>query len=66
MWVTAVWVAVLVAAVMWEVFARFHRKWASLSSLASRLWLHPFGRVFYVVIWAFLAWHVFTRYTIPH
>ncbi len=65
MLVTVVWVAIMATAIVWEVVCHFRRGWASIATLASRLWLHPFGRIAYVATWAFFAWHVFARYTIP-
>lgn len=62
---TAGWIVLMAAAVVWEVFCRTHKGWASLRTLASQLWLNPFGRIAYVLLWSFVAWHVFTRYTIP-
>jgi hypothetical protein len=62
---TVAWIAIMAAAVVWEVLCHFSTRWTSLTALASRLWLTPVGRVAYVAIWSFVAWHVFTRYTLP-
>ena len=62
---TVAWLAIIATAIVWEVVCRSSRGWASLTAIASRLWLNPVGRIAYVAIWAFVAWHVFARYTLP-
>jgi hypothetical protein len=64
--VTATWVALIVAGASWEVACqRSGGRWASLADLVDRLWIHLPGRIILVLIWAFIGWHVFARYTLP-
>ena len=52
-------------ALAWEVVCHFRKKWTSITALVVRLWMNPFGRMAYVVIWAFFRVALFARYTIP-
>ncbi len=63
---TAIWLGLIVVAGAWEV--RCHRpgsRWTSLTGVGTRIGSSWPGRLALVVIWAFIGWHVFARYTIP-
>ncbi len=64
--VTAVWVALVVGCVAWEFAChRSEGRWVSLVDIVDRLWASLPGRLLLVLIWAFVGWHVFARYTLP-
>ena len=63
--VTVVWLALMAAAVAWEVACRRSGgRWADLAAVAARLWSRVPGRSVLVALWAFVGWHVFARYTL--
>jgi TRAP-type C4-dicarboxylate transport system permease small subunit len=65
--VTALWVVLLAAAVVWEVVCRCSGgRWTSLGELAGAMGARWPGLVILLVLWAFVGWHVFSRYTLPH
>ncbi len=64
--VTAIWLVLFGAAVLWEVAC--HRpgsRWTPLSEIGARIWGSPPGRLLLVGGWGFVGWHVFARYTLP-
>lgn len=75
--VTVLWLAVLGVGVGWEAYCHLagrasssspsgpDRRWATLTSLAARLWARPAGRVALILAWAFVGFHIFARYTVP-
>ncbi|MGO9029703.1 MAG: DUF6186 family protein [Acidimicrobiales bacterium] len=64
--VTVVWLLLLAATVAFEwVCRRSAGRWTSLTSIGTRVWSRPAGRIALIVIWAFVGWHVFARYTLP-
>lgn len=62
---TVAWLAILATAIVWAAVSHTGSGWASLTTMALRLWRNPLGRIAYVAIWAFVGWHVFARYTLP-
>jgi hypothetical protein len=64
--IIAVWVALLVLLLTWEFVCRRHpSRWTSLAGLGARLWGSVTGRAALLLVWAFVGWHVFARYTVP-
>lgn len=64
--VTVLWVALLAAAVAWEIVCRCSGgRWTSLGELAGAMAARRAGLVILLVLWAFVGWHVFARYTLP-
>jgi hypothetical protein len=37
----------------------------SLGVIVSRFWARVPGRIVLVLVWAFVGWHLFARYTVP-
>lgn len=63
--ITVVWLALLAFGAALEVLGRVAPTHvASASSIVAALWRRPVWRAAIVVAWAFIGWHVFTRYTI--
>jgi hypothetical protein len=63
---TVVWSGLVVMGVAWEVRCRRPGShWMSLSELGGRMGSGLPGRIVLLVLWAFVGWHVFSRYTIP-
>lgn len=61
-----VWLALAVAGVVWEVRCRRPgSRWTSLADVGRRMGGGVPGRIALLVLWAFVGWHVFARYTIP-
>ena len=64
--VTLCWAALAVAALGWEVRCRRPGSpWNSLAQLVSEAWSRPVGRIALLVLWSFVGWHLFARYTVP-
>ena len=64
--VTAIWLVLLGAAVLWEIACqRPGSRWTPLSEIGARLWGSRPGRLLLVGGWGFVGWHVFARYTLP-
>ncbi|HLG67210.1 MAG TPA: DUF6186 family protein [Acidimicrobiales bacterium] len=64
--VTAVWVALAAAAVLLDVLARSGRApWPTLGRIGSSMAATRRHRVLLVLVWGYVGWHLFTRYTIP-
>lgn len=63
---TVVWLGLVAIGVVWEVRCRRPGShWTSLSELGMRMGSGPLARIVLLVVWAFVGWHVFARYTIP-
>lgn len=66
MYVTWVWIALLFAVVIVELWSRKHpERFSSLSRTGALLASRLPGRVVLVVLWVFVGLHLFARYTIP-
>jgi len=64
--ITVTWVALIVACAAWEIAChRSGGRWASLVDIIDRVWARLPGRILLVLVWAFIGWHVFARYTLP-
>ena len=64
--VAVAWTALLGAALAWECWCQVARpRWLGVSDLCLTLARHPVGRLLLIVVWAFVGWHLFARYTIP-
>lgn len=60
------WIVLAAAGLIWEIFCHLSgRRWTSLANIGSTLWSRLPGRLVLVVIWAFVGWHMFARYTLP-
>ncbi len=63
---TVVWLSLVAIGVAWEVRCRRPGSpWTSLSELGVRIGSGRLGRIVLLVLWAFVGWHVFARYTVP-
>lgn len=64
--VTAVWLVLGAAGVLWElVCRRSGGRWTSLGTIGSALGSRLPGWIALVALWAFVGWHLFGRYTVP-
>jgi VanZ family protein len=67
MYVTAVWLALLVAALLIEFMGRFRpRRVSTISRAAAKLATLNSGRTLLILLWVFVGFHLFARYTIPN
>jgi Family of unknown function (DUF6186) len=64
--VTALWIALLATGAGLEVYRIVRRaRYASLRTLVASLGTGRVGRLLPVVVWAWVGWHLFARYTLP-
>jgi hypothetical protein len=64
---SAIWLALLVACVLFEILGRLHpARVSTLSRATSMLARHTSGRVVLILLWVFVGLHLFARYTVPH
>ena len=64
---TIVWIVLLAAGVVWEIACLLSRgRWTSLTSLGQTAANRLPGKIVLIGIWAFIGWHLFARYTLPH
>jgi hypothetical protein len=64
---TALWLALLAVCALIEVLGHLHpTRVATLSRAASLLAHRTSGRVILLLVWIFIGFHLFTRYTVPH
>jgi hypothetical protein len=64
--VTGVWLALLAVALGWEAYCRLaDRGWVSLHLIGAAVGRRRTGRLVLVLLWAFVGWHLFARYTLP-
>ena len=61
-WATWVWIGIVLIGVAWEVVGLLFRAVPTLSELITTVLrdIGPYGRVAFVVIWIYLAWHFLT------
>ena len=61
-WATDVWFVIIGMAVIWEIAALLSGEIPTLSELVTRALqkIGPYGRVAFVIIWIYLAWHFLT------
>jgi hypothetical protein len=65
--VTGLWIALLATGVGLEVYrVGRHARYASLRGVIASLGTGRVGRLLPVLIWGWVGWHVFARYTVPH
>ena len=63
---TVIWLALLVAVVFFEVLGRLRPTGVSaLNRAASMLARRISGRALLALLWVFIGFHLFARYTIP-
>ena len=66
MFVSLIWLALLAAGVMWELYCTVvDRRWVSLTRIGAVIGESVTGRVLLVAAWAFVGLHLFARYTLP-
>jgi hypothetical protein len=64
---TTLWLALLAAAVLIEVLGRRRpNRVSSLGRAAAIMERRITGRVVLIVVWVFIGFHLFARYTVPH
>jgi hypothetical protein len=64
--VTVLWLALLVGAAAWEIRCRRSgSRWIDLGQIGARMGSRIPGRIALLVVWAFIGWHLFARYTVP-
>jgi hypothetical protein len=67
MLVTAIWIALLVLAVLTDAVGRRRTpRVATLSQTLNFISRRVPGRVILILVWVFIGFHLFSRYTIPH
>ena len=61
-WATWVWIGIIIIGVAWEIAGLLFSSVPTLSELvtATLQYIGPYGRVAFVVIWLWLAWHFLT------
>jgi hypothetical protein len=63
---TVIWLALLVAGVLFEILGRLRpARVSTLNRAASLLTRRISGRLFLMSLWVFVGFHLFARYTIP-
>ena len=66
MTVTAIWLALMVFVPAWEVVSRHSGgRWSSLGRIGSVIVARLPGRLGIVLLWGYVGWHLFARYTVP-
>ncbi len=64
---TIVWLVLIAAGVLWEVACHLsHGRWAGLTDVGKAVANRLPGKLILIGIWAFIGWHLFARYTLPH
>jgi hypothetical protein len=64
---SAIWIALLVASVLIEVLGRLRpTRVSTLSRAASVMASRTSGRATLILLWIFVGFHLFARYTVPH
>ena len=61
-WSVYIWIAIILVGVVWEIAGILFKSIPTLSELITRALrnIGPYGRVMFVVIWIYLAWHFLT------
>ena len=61
-WATTVWIIIIAIGVAWEIAGLLFKSVPTLSELVTTVLrdIGPYGRVAFVVIWIYLAWHFLT------
>jgi hypothetical protein len=65
MYGTIAWLVLLGAAAALESVGRSTGSFVTPSALVGKLSRRLPGRIVVVILWAFVGWHLFARYTIP-
>ena len=64
---SAIWIALLIAAVIVEVLGRrFPTRVSTLRRTLSMVARQIPGRAILMLLWVFVGFHLFARYTVPH
>jgi len=65
--ITIVWLVLLTSGVIWEIVCHLsHGRWTSLTAIVRAVGNRLPGKLILIGIWAFIGWHLFARYTLPH
>ena len=65
--ITIVWIILLATGAAWEIVCHLsHGRWTSLTGLGTAVASRLPGKLILIGIWAFIGWHLFARYTLPH
>jgi len=61
-WADDVWILIIAIAAAWELVGILFKNVPTLSELVTELLnnVGPYGRLAFVIIWAWLAWHFLT------
>ena len=61
-WATNVWLLIIAVAFVWELIGLLFKSVPTLSELVTEMLnnVGPYGRLVFVIIWAWLAWHFLT------
>ena len=61
-WSVWVWIGIILIGVVWEVVGLLFKSVPTLSELVTTVLrdIGPYGRVAFVIIWIYLAWHFLT------
>lgn len=63
--VPIIWLALLVTALIWELYCLIDQRRVGLTRIAIAVGANRLGRLLLVVAWAFVGLHLFARYTLP-
>ncbi|MGD0852108.1 MAG: DUF6186 family protein [Acidimicrobiales bacterium] len=64
---STIWLLLLVACALIEVLGRLRpARVSTLSRATSMVARRTSGRVLLILLWVFVGFHLFTRYTVPH
>ncbi len=60
------WIVIAVVVVGWELVGRFgHGRTPDLGELGALVAMRLSGRIILIVVWVFIGFHLFARYTRP-
>jgi hypothetical protein len=64
---SVIWLVLLVACVLIDVLGRLRpARISTLSRTTSMVARRTSGRVLLILLWVFVGFHLFARYTVPH
>jgi hypothetical protein len=67
MYATVIWLALLIAGVLIEVLGRLRpTRVSTLNRATSMLATRISGRAILILLWVFIGFHLFARYTVPN
>jgi hypothetical protein len=67
MFVTGIWFALLVAGALIEILGRLRpNRVSTFNRAAAMIERRMTGRAILILLWVFVGFHLFVRYTVPH